>query len=185
MTGGTPYATDNNEGHNNEDKVDTKNSGVAAEDMENVGVVSEECLDKGEVFLDAAEDVLVDEGFIDNNEPGLLEIADEETPEENEVILNEVHVDEVDEVESPEFPNTNNNVAETANDGNAPTQNNVAEIATDGDAPTQSRLGRPIRRPRFRDPAEGYQFFTIGDNNNTVTITKYAFVAKVIAKEES
>ena len=77
----------------------------------------------------------VDEEVIHNNKSGLLEISDEQIPEEDEVILDVVHVDAVDKVEAPGPPNNNKNAAETANDSNVPTQNNAAETATDGDAP--------------------------------------------------
>ena len=132
-------------------------------------MAAEEGIDEEGVFVDEVKDVPVDEGIIHNNEPGLLKIVDEQTSEEDEVILDAVHVDAVDEAEAPKPSNTNNNSAEIANDGNAPTQQNAAETATDNDASIKSRFGRPLRRPRFHDPVEGYQFSAIGDNENTAT----------------
>lgn len=48
----TPYAPDDNEGHNDEDGIDAENLGMAAEDTENVGVAAKEGLDEEEVFVD-------------------------------------------------------------------------------------------------------------------------------------
>ena len=51
---GALCAPDNDEGHNNEDEVNAKNVGVAAEDAENAGVAAKEDLNEEEVFVDAA-----------------------------------------------------------------------------------------------------------------------------------
>ena len=167
---GTLHAPNDDEDHNDEDEVDMENAGVVAKDEENAGVAAKEDLNEEEVFVDVVDDVLVDEGDTHDKKLGLSEIADEKILEKDDVVLDAVHVDVVDEVEATKPPNTNDNTVETV---------------TDDEAPKKSKFGRPLRRLRFRDPAEGYEFSTIRDNDNTTTKTKYVFAAKAIEKEES